>query len=249
MKRFRIYIILSALAIALGICVSVSVSAAEGTNAPGPADFASYKVIPERNIFNPRRTRGYVPTNETRRQRPRQTDWFALTGTMTYDKGPYAFFEGSSSDLRKVAKPEDTIAGFKVVNIEKNMVKLQSGTNELELKVGMQLRKSATGEWASSERTDTYEAPANYATSTRVTIPGSVNTNGISDGGTNSEEGILLDGAAFPPGTEVGSQEDTRGSATTPAPSNGTGITETDPVLRRLAERAAAERGDAPRQQ
>jgi hypothetical protein len=248
MKRSRFYVILSALAVALGMCSSVSVFAAEATNAPGPGDFASYKVIPDRNIFNPRRSRGYVPSNETRRQRPRQSDWFALTGTMTYDKGPYAFFEGSSSDLRKVAKPEDTIAGFKVVNIEKNMVKLQSGTNEVELKVGMQLRKSPSGEWASSERAETYEAPANYATSTRVTLPGSVNTNGISDGGTNSEEG-LLDGAAFPPGTEVGSQEDSRGSATAPAPSNGTGITETDPVLRRLAERAAAERGDAPRQQ
>jgi len=33
---------------------------------------------------------------------------------MSYEKGPFAFFEGSSSEFQKVLKQDDTIAGFKI---------------------------------------------------------------------------------------------------------------------------------------
>ena len=43
---------------------------------------------------------------------------FGLTGTLCSEKGAYAFFDGTSSAYRKVLKPEETIAGYKVAEIE-----------------------------------------------------------------------------------------------------------------------------------
>ena len=55
---------------------------------------------------------------------------------MTYEKGTFAFFDGTSSDYKKALKLTDVIAGYKVTNIAPNGVKLASGTNALELSVG-----------------------------------------------------------------------------------------------------------------
>ena len=71
----------------------------------------------------------------------RQGDYFALVGIMSYDKGPFAFFEGSRSEYSKVAKPNDSIAGFKVTGIESNNVQLVSGTNTVAMPINMQMRR------------------------------------------------------------------------------------------------------------
>ena len=60
---------------------------------------------------------------------------------MTYEKGTFAFFDGTSSEYKKALKLADAIAGYKVTNIAPNGVKLASGTNELDLSVGAQLRR------------------------------------------------------------------------------------------------------------
>ena len=70
-----------------------------------------------------------------------------LVGTMTYEKGTFAFFDGTSSDYKKALKLTDTIAGYKVTTIAPNGVKLASGTNEVELSVGAQLRREEDGPW------------------------------------------------------------------------------------------------------
>ena len=46
-----------------------------------------------------------------------QIDFFVLVGTMSYEKGFFAFFDGSHSDYKRVLKREETIAGFKVAAI------------------------------------------------------------------------------------------------------------------------------------
>ena len=66
---------------------------------------------------------------------------------MSYEKGTFAFFDGTSSDYKKALKLTDSIAGYKVTNIAPNSVKLASGTNELELSVGAQLRREEDGPW------------------------------------------------------------------------------------------------------
>src|SRR5439155_22205961 len=68
---------------------------------PGRLDLESFRLIWERNIFAPNRS----PFNRVTRSAPpaprergrRRSDSFALIGTMSYEKGRFAFFEGSSS--------------------------------------------------------------------------------------------------------------------------------------------------------
>src|SRR5258708_13203971 len=115
------------------------------TNAPGKLDYALFNIVTERNIFNSHRSAKYKPATEPGPQA--KIDSFALVGTMSYNKGPFAFFEGTSSDYRKALKLEDAIAGFKVAEIAPAFVKLASPSNELELQVGMELRRENKGPW------------------------------------------------------------------------------------------------------
>ncbi len=118
--------------------------------APQRLDEAAFRIIAERNIFNANRSGGTVrPPTPTRR--PATVEVFALVGTMTYEKGTFAFFEGSRSDYTKVLKADGIIAGHKVVEIQANGVKLDFGGKELELPVGSQMRREDEGAWQISE--------------------------------------------------------------------------------------------------
>src|SRR5258706_16352028 len=77
---------------------------------------------------------------------------------MRYEKGLFAFFDGTRSDYRKVLKQDDTIAGFKITAIEPSHVILASATNELDLGVGKQLRREDEGEWRMSDRPEGNDA-------------------------------------------------------------------------------------------
>ncbi len=117
---------------------------AQTANQAKRIDYSTFRIITERNIFNPKRYARNIPQP---RWPAAKVDAFTLVGTMTYEKGPFAFFEGTSPEYRKVAKLSDSIAGYKVTNIEFGSVKLTSPTNELQLPVGMQLRREEDGPW------------------------------------------------------------------------------------------------------
>ncbi len=141
--------------------------APEGTNA-GPArlDYAAFRIIVDRNIFDPNRTPHRVG-ERTVRQPPKVLDSLTLVGTMSYENGTFAFFDGSSSDYKKALKLSDVIAGYRVTNIAPNGVTLTAGTNALNLGVGMQLRREEDGSWLLSGQAGSYAAtPA--ATSTNA---------------------------------------------------------------------------------
>jgi len=123
--------------------------------APAKADFAAFKIISERNIFDPNRSprRGGGPP-----VRAKTVESVTLVGIMSYGKGDFAFFNGTSSDYKKVLKPSDTIAGYKVASISANSVKLASGEKQVELKIGSQLRREDEGEWKLSSPPETYSA-------------------------------------------------------------------------------------------
>jgi hypothetical protein len=108
-------------------------------------DYTEFKIISDRNIFNSNRSSRSAAAGEDRK--PRQVDDLTLVGTLVYEKGPYAFFDGSAADYRKVLEPGKTIAGYKIAEINANSVKLESGTNSLELTVGMKLRREEEGDW------------------------------------------------------------------------------------------------------
>jgi prepilin-type processing-associated H-X9-DG protein len=136
---------------------------AQETNVLRSRDYAAFKIVPERNIFNPNRTaRGAnVPKTE---EKPAKVDSFALVGTMSYEKGNFAFFDGSSAEFRKVLSPTNSIAGYTLREVGENSVKLEKDGKTTELVIGQQLKRQNEGDWTISAATS-YSAPSSSESS------------------------------------------------------------------------------------
>jgi hypothetical protein len=126
---------------------------AQSNGVPGPTDYASFnRFVTDRNIFDPnRQPHSYSPN--TLRTTPRRTvrnsaPGIMLVGTMSYEKGMFAFFNGNSSDLKKALQVTEKIADYTVTDISANRVKLASADKkqQLELKIGDGLRQE-NGKW------------------------------------------------------------------------------------------------------
>jgi len=134
-------------------------AAAQTTNAPSSLDYSSFRIISDRNIFNPNRTGRFRSSRSNESQRTR-TDSFSLVGTMSYRKGTFAFFDGTSSDYKKVAEAADIIAGYQVTEITPKSVKLEAAGKQIELPIGGQMRREEGGQWQLSAQNDLTPAPA-----------------------------------------------------------------------------------------
>jgi len=141
--RYKKWVVL-ALALANG-CFA----AAQTNGVPGPTAYPAFSgFIAGRNIFDPNR----LPRNsrntrtnirQTRTQRSAPT--FTLVGTMSYEKGMFAFFDGNNSDLRKVLYQSDSnsIAGYTVTEITLTGVQLQTADKKetVQMKIGELMRQ------------------------------------------------------------------------------------------------------------
>ena len=225
-----------------------------------PTDYRNFEIIAKRNIFNPRRSPEYVrPTTTPIRTR---TESLALVGVMSYGKGPMAFFDGSRTDYRKVLKPNENIAGFKITAIEPSAVKLASSTNEIELQLGMQLSREQEGEWKLAVRPENLET---YAHATPMRSASQVNSERASESEqSNNPFGAIgnffanggFRGNGFPGGFNPGNQTQptqptqTSTAVTSSPPEPAQPPADPTDVLARMAARAAAERGgDSPPQE
>lgn len=161
------------LLLALGFAaftLSPSLGAAETRNR---ADLAAFHLISERNIFNASRSGGRSDAARESR-RPARVDAFGLVGVMSYSKGTFAFFDGSSSDYHKALQQGAAIAGFQLLEILPNAVKLQNGTTNpaVELQLGMQMRREEEGEWKLGERTESFDNGSSASGSSSSPSPG-----------------------------------------------------------------------------
>ena len=127
---------------------------------PSSLDYSSFRIIAERNIFDPNR----VPHSGVRSVQPKTVDAFTFVGTMSYEKGIFAFFDGTRTDYKKALKPDETIAGYKVVSISPDAVKLQLNTNTVALSVGSQMRRRDDGRWDRSASAETYNSTSGSTT-------------------------------------------------------------------------------------
>lgn len=123
-----------------------------------PVGVEAFMMIAERNVFNARRTqrveRVERPVIEQRREP--QIDSFALTGIIQYERGSFAFFDGSSPEFRKAVKPGDEIGGYSVASVTPEEVVLERDEEAIKVAVGEQLRREEGGEWHLSKRTESY---------------------------------------------------------------------------------------------
>jgi hypothetical protein len=231
-----------AVALLLPLAFYFPATAAQPTNSPSRPDYSAFKLITERNIFDPRRSRQYRPTR-TDRPRPR-AEYLTLVGIMSYDgQGPMAFFDGTSSQYQKVLKPSDSIAGYKVTRIEPAYVKLAVGSNEFQLPLGMQLRRDSEGKWQLAEPTEL--PPERSERSERPSfVRGAPQPLGPRTGPPSlvtNEEPQMATTDAEPPPPAFDPQLEAGGPP--PPPEAATNGGETDPVLLRLMQRRAQEAG------
>jgi hypothetical protein len=200
-------------------------------------DFASFQIIGQRNIFDPNR----VPHRRTGAT-ARVVDSFSFVGTLSYAKGTFAFFDGTSPDFRKVLELDGSIAGFKVAAITPKSVKLLSetnaisGTNEIVLEVGTQIRRNDDGQWEVSSEPAAYASTGGTSTSgSRHRASGRMRFDGFSRSSMITT-GNLQTGDSNPPAPDGASDTGTEMSApeTTPPPGG-------NDALARLMQRRAQE--------
>src|SRR5262249_49610823 len=136
------------------------------TNAIARPDSQTFRIISERNIFDPNRS-PRVSRSDQPAPRPRRTESFTLIGTMSSDQGTFAFFDSNSSQYRKTAKPQETIAGYKIAEIGHDSVKLAAGSNQtFNLPIGNQMRRQDDGPWSLGGREEPAASSPPATTST-----------------------------------------------------------------------------------
>jgi hypothetical protein len=143
-------------------------SASPHTNTPSRSDYAYFRVVNDRNIFNPKRVpnRPDRPGRSTRE--PRRTpkiDSFSLVGSLRYSKGDIAFFDGTSASYKTAVKTGESIAGHKVVAIATDRVTIEIAGKTVELAIGSQLRREDDGDWKTTDGiASTASKPASITT-------------------------------------------------------------------------------------
>ena len=162
MKLNRVNIIL------LAVLAGGFVAGAQSNGVPGATDYPAFSgFVTTRNIFDPNRVPHtvYTPRARTRVTRTRTASSapaFSLVGTMSYQKGYFAFFSGNDDGLKRVLPVSGKIAGYTVTQIVRGRATLETTnkSEKLELKVGDVLRQE-NGKWALS---DAGELPAGTGT-------------------------------------------------------------------------------------
>jgi hypothetical protein len=222
---------------------------AQDTNSVNPKDFSAFKIITERNIFDPNRRPSRASTPRVERT---VVDSLSLAGTLSYSNVLLAIFDGTKSDYHRALKTGESIAGHALARIDRDAVTLSAGTNELQLKVGMQLRRSEDGKWSVAEagsaayasssrrRSERTDSDSSRSSNRRTTPRGS--TPPPDSTGTLSNTNATPDPAGevppeLPPGGEVE-------AAAVPTPDAA--ADSNDPVARMMARRLQ-EMGGTPR--
>jgi hypothetical protein len=148
---------------ALGCLLAAGgIARAQDTNAAPALDLKSFDLIATRNIFDQNRR---PPRIQEKFVQPKRIDTFTLVGTMSYEKGQFAFFDSNRSEYRKALKASETIAGYKIAEIAPDGIKLAAASNKtINLPVGTQMRRVEGGRWSFAGRAEIVpEAPPTTA--------------------------------------------------------------------------------------
>jgi len=132
----------------LGAVLS-SVAAFAQSNIPGPDEYAAFShFITDRNIFDPSRqphdyTRNHI--FHSTHLRPKGTPGIQFVGTMSYEKGWFAFFSGNNEGLSRVLQTGDKLQGYTITDITATNVMMTSADQkeQLELEIGDGLRQES----------------------------------------------------------------------------------------------------------
>jgi hypothetical protein len=159
-------------------------------------EYADFKLVLERNIFDPnRRAKSRNPEPERPRPPEPRVDVVALTGTISSSRGTFAFFDGTTGEFRKTARVGETIAGYQLREIAQTQVALEADGGRIELKVGEQLRRVDEGAWEVTTGVRLNAASTSVRESSR-------RTSSASRGSSTSEQTSAAINRDFGPGDE-----------------------------------------------
>jgi hypothetical protein len=168
---------------------------AQSNEVPGPTAYSAFgRFITTRNIFDPNRYARDLtrPVRTTRVQRSAPT--FTLVGTMSYEKGLFAFFDGNDSDLKKVLYSPDTngIAGFVLTEITPAGVTLETADKKrtLQLKIGDSMRQEGKV-WQPTGTSESTESSLDTATDAGSSADNSSTDSGSAPGSAGAPNDIL----------------------------------------------------------
>lgn len=116
-------------------------------------DFESFKILVQRNIFDPNRrpySEDTKPDNPP--EEPPVVDTIALVGTLISQGGAYAFFDGSSPEFKSARKTSESISNLQLARIDVESVVLKNGQQEFKLQVGSGLLREDNGPWKITDK-------------------------------------------------------------------------------------------------
>ena len=169
---------------------------------------ASFKLIQERNIFDPERRR----PREIRRERPVEPpreESFTLLGTMSYGERILAFFEGTQRDWSGAVELGKEVAGHTLKEVGFDNVLLELKGETLALQVGAGRSKRGDADWETQDR-DSWKGSSGGSRSGRSSRSSSSSTfrpartegsadaaSASADGGSdNAADESVIDGSA-----------------------------------------------------
>jgi hypothetical protein len=169
---------------------------------------ASFKLIQERNIFDPERRR----PREIRRERPVEPpreESFTLLGTMSYGERILAFFEGTQRDWSGAVELGKEVAGHTLKEVGFDNVLLELKGEVLSLQVGAGRSKRGDADWETQDR-DSWKGSSGGSRSGRSSRSSSSSTfrpartegsadaaSASADGGSdNAADESVIDGSA-----------------------------------------------------
>jgi hypothetical protein len=129
-------------------------------------DFDVFRIIVERNIFDPTRKPGGAPVKDAPppADAPQQT--VRLMGTWLRDDHALALFEGSGDVPREGLEEGASIAGYRIAEVRTDAVVLANDQGKIELHVGAGLARKGEGTWAVVENPVTSQPTADSAKAT-----------------------------------------------------------------------------------
>lgn len=138
---------------------------AEETPAP-PAEppFDSFKIITERNIFDPNRRKPSERTQpRVERPAPPKIDRLELVGTLISKTNALAFFVGTESSYQGAFKKDAAIADHKILAIQPESVRLEMEGGSVEFKVGQQMTRREGEAWQMAAENEKIERSVSVA--------------------------------------------------------------------------------------
>ncbi len=117
------------------------------TQADDPFD--AFRSIGDRNIFDPNRLPRVRRDSSTDAPAPAD-EVVTFVGTLQYEKGLFAFFDGSMPRYRTTVPVGGTIAGFSVTQVAPRSVSLATKERQLTLKMGESLSRREGTDWTVS---------------------------------------------------------------------------------------------------